>query len=223
MGELTVTTFLTLDGVMQAPGGPEEDPTGGFAHGGWTVNYWDDVMSQVMSQAMGGPFDLLLGRKTYDIFAGYWPNQGDDDPIAATAALLAAGKTVAIKGLGGYHLACDASNDDAVSQLRARKHREDRPFALMVTDAEAAIRSATWPRSLSMVRFPCSMAGFSDETGVPALIADLSAVISEIFLVVVADTACSALMSPSAMAAARSAARSPPMCARIWAPRSTTR
>jgi len=82
MRRLAVQTFLSLDGVMQAPGGPEEDPTGGFAHGGWTVNYWDDVMSQVMSQAMGGTFDPLLGRKTYDIFAAHWP-YAKDDPFAA--------------------------------------------------------------------------------------------------------------------------------------------
>jgi dihydrofolate reductase len=70
---LIVTTFLTLDGVMQAPGGPEEDPAGGFPYGGWSVNYWDDGMSQIMGEFMTGPFDLLLGRKTYEIFAAYWP------------------------------------------------------------------------------------------------------------------------------------------------------
>jgi dihydrofolate reductase len=58
---------------MQAPGGPGEDDSGGFAYGGWSVNYWDDVMGQVMTEAMRKPFDLLLGRRTYDIFAAYWP------------------------------------------------------------------------------------------------------------------------------------------------------
>ena len=82
MRRLAVQTFLSLDGVMHAPGGPEEDPTGGFAHGGWTVNYWDDVMGQVMGEAMGGSFDLLLGRKTYEIFAAHWP-YAKDDPFAA--------------------------------------------------------------------------------------------------------------------------------------------
>jgi dihydrofolate reductase len=75
-------TFLSLDGVMQAPGGPEEDPTGGFAYGGWTVNYWDDAMGQVMGAAMAAPFDLLLGRKTYEIFAAHWPYADAGDPIA---------------------------------------------------------------------------------------------------------------------------------------------
>jgi dihydrofolate reductase len=78
MRELTVNTFLTLDGVMQAPGGPEEDPSGGFAHGGWSVNYWDDEMGRVMGEAMGTPFDLVLGRKTYEIFAAHWPHATDE-------------------------------------------------------------------------------------------------------------------------------------------------
>ena len=78
MRKLIVSTFVTLDGVMQAPGGPEEDPEGGFAYGGWSVNYWDDQMGEVMGEAMSKPFDLLLGRKTYDIFAAFWPNASDD-------------------------------------------------------------------------------------------------------------------------------------------------
>ena len=77
MRKLVVSTFLTLDGVMQAPGGPGEDDSGGFAHGGWSVNYWDEQMEQVMGQAMSTPFDLVLGRKTYDIFAAYWPHATD--------------------------------------------------------------------------------------------------------------------------------------------------
>jgi dihydrofolate reductase len=78
MRKVIVQTFLTLDGVMQAPGGPEEDTSGGFAYGGWSVNYWDDRMGEVMGAAMGVPFDLLLGRKTYDIFAAYWPNASEE-------------------------------------------------------------------------------------------------------------------------------------------------
>jgi dihydrofolate reductase len=78
MRKVVLNTFLTLDGVMQAPGAPEEDPAGGFTHGGWSVNYWDDVMGQVMGEVMSKPFDLLLGRKTYEIFAAYWPYITDD-------------------------------------------------------------------------------------------------------------------------------------------------
>jgi dihydrofolate reductase len=78
MRRLIVNTFLTLDGVMQAPGGPGEDEDGGFGYGGWSVNYWDDQMDQVMGQAMSTPFDLVLGRKTYDIFAAYWPTAPEE-------------------------------------------------------------------------------------------------------------------------------------------------
>jgi dihydrofolate reductase len=75
MRRLTVNTFVTLDGVMQAPGGPEEDPDGGFAYGGWSFHYWDDLMQETMGEAMGKPFDLLLGRRTYEIFAAFWPHE----------------------------------------------------------------------------------------------------------------------------------------------------
>ena len=96
MRKLAVTTFLTLDGVMQAPGGPGEDPSDGFSHEGWSVNYWDDRMGQVMADFMGKPFDLLLGRKTYEIFAAYWPNVTDD---AGADALNSAKKHVASRTL----------------------------------------------------------------------------------------------------------------------------
>jgi dihydrofolate reductase len=78
MRKLIVSTFLTLDGVMQAPGGPGEDDSGGFAHGGWSVNYWDDKMGEVMGAAMSVPFDLVLGRTTYDIFAAFWPDAPEE-------------------------------------------------------------------------------------------------------------------------------------------------
>ena len=78
MRKLTVNTFMSLDGVMQAPGGPDEDPTGGFTLGGWAVNYFDDEMMQRMTKA--DPYELLLGRGTYEIFAAHWPY--DEGPIA---------------------------------------------------------------------------------------------------------------------------------------------
>ncbi|WP_442578627.1 dihydrofolate reductase family protein [Mesorhizobium sp. ASY16-5R] len=81
MRKVIAATFLSIDGVMQAPGGPEEDTDGGFAFGGWTFHYWDEMMGGVMGEAMGKPFDLLLGRKTYDIFAAHWPRVPEDDPI----------------------------------------------------------------------------------------------------------------------------------------------
>lgn len=79
MRSLVVSTFLTLDGVMQAPGGPDEDPSGGFTHGGWSVNYWDDAMGAAMIESLSTPFDLLLGRRTYEIFAAHWPHVGGDE------------------------------------------------------------------------------------------------------------------------------------------------
>jgi dihydrofolate reductase len=75
---LAVNTFMSLDGVMQAPGGPEEDPTGGFTLGGWAVNYFDEEMMRRIAGA--GPYELLLGRGTYEIFAAHWPY--DEGPIA---------------------------------------------------------------------------------------------------------------------------------------------
>src|SRR5829696_4330969 len=80
MRELIVNTFLTLDGVMQAPGGPDEDPGGGFEHGGWSFGYWDEPMQARMGDLMSKPFDLVLGRRTYEIFAAYWPES--DEPAA---------------------------------------------------------------------------------------------------------------------------------------------
>ena len=96
MRKLSVNTFVSLDGIMQAPGGPEEDPSGGFEHGGWSVTYWDDTMGNVMDEYMGKPFELLLGRKTYEIFAAHWPRVTDDP---AADALNAAPKHVASRTL----------------------------------------------------------------------------------------------------------------------------
>ncbi len=87
MRKIIANLFMTLDGVMQAPGGPEEDPTGGFKYGGWSVNYWDDMMVKIMDKFMAKPFDLLLGRKTYEIFAAHWPFvKNDPDKLNAMAA-----------------------------------------------------------------------------------------------------------------------------------------
>jgi dihydrofolate reductase len=83
MAKLVVGTFVTVDGVMQAPGGPDEDREGGFEHGGWLVPHFDDELGVFMDGLIGRADALLLGRKTYEIFAGWWPNQPDDDPMAA--------------------------------------------------------------------------------------------------------------------------------------------
>ncbi|MCW5253208.1 MULTISPECIES: dihydrofolate reductase family protein [unclassified Streptomyces] len=84
MGKLVVTTFLTLDGVYQGPGGPEEDPRDGFTQGGWSVPYGDEDFGRFVTDVFGRAGAFLLGRRTYDIFAGYWPHVTDPaDPIAA--------------------------------------------------------------------------------------------------------------------------------------------
>jgi len=82
MRNIIAITQVTLDGVMQSPGGPEEDPRNGFTHGGWAMPFVDDAGSQAIDEIIVGEFDMLLGRRTYEIFAAYWPNQGDDNPIA---------------------------------------------------------------------------------------------------------------------------------------------
>ncbi len=98
MRKLAILTFVTLDGVMQGPGGPEEDSSGGFEHGGWARKCWDKVMEQVMREAMAEPYDLLLGRKTYEIFASHFPN-APKDPDSVANRLNNATKFVATSTL----------------------------------------------------------------------------------------------------------------------------
>jgi dihydrofolate reductase len=85
MRNIVVNTFVTLDGVMQGPGAPQEDTSGGFRWGGWSVNYWDEMMGKAIDDFMGKEFDLLLGRKTYEIFAAHWPFVKPDTPDYETA------------------------------------------------------------------------------------------------------------------------------------------
>lgn len=79
MRKLILSTFLTLDGVMQAPGGPGEDEREGFAYGGWSVHHWDEAMGEAMDRQLAAGFDLVLGRRTYDIFAAHWPHAPEDE------------------------------------------------------------------------------------------------------------------------------------------------
>lgn len=93
MRKLVVLSFISLDGIMQAPGGAKEDPSGNFKFGGWTFPYFEEFGGKEMNAQMGHPFDLVLGRKTYDIFAGYWPKADPTNPV--TAPFNAARKYVA--------------------------------------------------------------------------------------------------------------------------------
>ena len=121
MRKLIVNTFVSLDGVMQAPGGPEEDPSDGFEHGGWSFDYWDEQMGESMGEFMGKPFDLVLGRKTYEIFAAHWPHSQED----GAAELNGATKHVASTTLSqldweNSHLI----EGDVVAGLRALKEQD---------------------------------------------------------------------------------------------------
>jgi dihydrofolate reductase len=124
MRKLAVSTFLTLDGVMQAPGGPEEDPTGGFTHGGWSVNYWDDLMGERMGEAMSTPFDLLLGRKTYEIFAAHWPHAA---PEEGAEVLNNARKYVASRTLDRVDWQNSSLLEGDAGEAVARLKQEDGP------------------------------------------------------------------------------------------------
>lgn len=81
MRKIIALEFISLDGVLQAPGGPEEDTSGGFKFGGWTVPFSDEASNKIMTEQMSGEFDLLLGKKTFDIWEPYWPNQEEGNPV----------------------------------------------------------------------------------------------------------------------------------------------
>lgn len=94
MRKIVVLEFISLDGVMQAPGGPEEDTSGGFKYGGWTYPFFDEVSGKEMGKQMAGKYDLLLGRKTYDIFAGYWPQHIEGWPVVNKITKYVVSKTL---------------------------------------------------------------------------------------------------------------------------------
>jgi dihydrofolate reductase len=134
MRKIVVLSFITLDGVMQAPGGPEEDTSGGFKYGGWTVPYFDEVAGEAMDEQMSMPFDLLLGRKTYDIFASYWPNQKGSTADALNKA------TKYVVSNSDIDLTWEGSvlvKDDVVTQLKALKE-QDGPMLQVYGSGELA-------------------------------------------------------------------------------------
>ena len=124
MRRLMVTAFMTLDGVVQAPGGPGEDDSGGFAFGGWAHPYWDDVLDRTMAQVMGVPFDLVLGRRTYDVFAAYWPNAPEE---AGGKPLNDATKYVASRGTPSLTWDRSVQIEGDVAEGVARLKQEDGP------------------------------------------------------------------------------------------------
>ncbi|HEX3300778.1 MAG TPA: dihydrofolate reductase family protein [Actinomycetota bacterium] len=124
MRKLLVTSFVTLDGVVQAPGGPEEDESGAFPFGGWAFPYWDDVLDQTMAEIMGVPFDLVLGRRTYDIFAAYWPTAAEE---AGGKPLNDATKYVASRGTPSLTWDRSVRIEGDVAESVAQLKQEDGP------------------------------------------------------------------------------------------------
>jgi len=119
MRKIIAITQVTLDGVMQAPGGPQEDPSNGFTQGGWAMPFMDDSTPQVIGELISRDFDLLLGRRTYQIFAGYWPNH-DDNPIGK--AFNKATKYVATRGHHHFNWAkSQRLEDDVLAGVRRLK------------------------------------------------------------------------------------------------------
>jgi dihydrofolate reductase len=134
MRKLIVTTFMTLDGVMQAPGGPDEDRDGGFEHGGWSVGYWDEMMGRVTEEIHLEPDAVLFGRKSYEILAGYWPKVGDDDPMAAK--LNAVRKHVASRSIDKLEWRNSTLLEGDVAEAVARLKSEDGGPLLVIGSAE---------------------------------------------------------------------------------------
>lgn len=124
MRKLVVLTFISLDGVMQAPGGPEEDTSGGFRYGGWTAPYFDEFSGKVMGEQMSMPFDLLLGRKTYDIFAAYWPKQDEKTSLIAAQFNKARKYVVSHKTIELSWQNSILINDDVVAKIKELKQQD---------------------------------------------------------------------------------------------------
>ncbi|WP_292466623.1 dihydrofolate reductase family protein [Methanolobus sp.] len=120
MRKIIVLSFITLDGVMQAPGGPEEDTSGGFTYGGWTVPYFDEFLGKLMAEQMSRPFDLLLGRKTYEIFAAYWPNHNEEgESLNKATKYVASRSTLQLEWSNSILL-----KDDVVEEIRKLKEQK---------------------------------------------------------------------------------------------------
>jgi dihydrofolate reductase len=121
MRKIITITHVTLDGIMQAPGGPEEDPRDGFTHGGWAMLFSDKTGGEALREIMSGEFDLLLGRRTYEIFAAYWPYADGDNPIAKAfnkaAKYVVTNTLIQLDWVNSHRI--DGDTVDAIRRLKA--------------------------------------------------------------------------------------------------------
>ena len=151
MGKLEVDLFITLDGVYQAPGGPDEDREGGFSFGGWQAPYIDEESGVVIGAGIDRIDALLLGRKTYDIFAGYWPDQGDD-PIAVK--FNAVPKFVASRTLTDPTWQGTTVLSDVATEVRAIKERFDEIHVIGSGDLVRSLLAADLVDRLNLYLYP---------------------------------------------------------------------
>lgn len=192
MRNVISAAFVSLDGVMQAPGGPDEDPSGGFALGGWTATFWDERMGAAMGEIFSRPYDLLLGRKTYDIFAAHWPFLGEDPMATAFGACTkyvasrsgrmlpwentvnlgpdGAGAVAALKAGDGPDLLIQGSSELTQSLVAAGLVDEFRllVFPVLLGRGKRLFGSGTLPAALTLVESAVSTTGVLMATYVPA-------------------------------------------------------
>ncbi|KQW83824.1 dihydrofolate reductase family protein [Brevundimonas sp. Root1279] len=168
MRTVTAAVFVSLDGVMQAPGGPEEDPTARFDYGGWVWPWFDEKGGELMDRAMGERYDLLLGRKTYEIFAAYWPQRDDDiaRKFNACTKYVAAGADEPLSWVRSVRLEGDVA--DAVAGLK----QEDGPPLLIQGSSEVvhALLARGLIDRLTLLTFPIVLGRgkrFFDEAAQP--------------------------------------------------------
>ena len=170
MGIISADLFITLDGVYQAPGAPDEDREGGFQFGGWQAPYFDDESGEAIGAGIDRMDALLLGRKTYDIFAAYWPNQGGDDPIAATFNALP--KFVVSRSLADPSWEGTTVLSDVATDVRALKDRFDEIHVIGSGDLVRSLLEADLVDRLNFFLYPVTFGSgkrlFADGTGVPA-------------------------------------------------------
>jgi dihydrofolate reductase len=193
MRKLIASTFASLDGVMQAPGGPDEDPTDNFTLGGWTSAFWDDAMDLSAAGFDGKDRELVLGRKTYELFEAYWPHQAADNAIARTfnaAKKHVASRTLqsvkwnnssllggdvvsaitALKGQRGHDLQIIGSGN-LIQTLQVASLIDEYhvwTYPVVLGRGKRLFEKGAWPSALRLVASKASASGVVTSTYVPA-------------------------------------------------------